>query len=398
VTKSLRSVRANGIVVGITMAAMPELSNLFANGIGQNGVYLALLMQRIPSVKRVVLFVPAGEHDCRWMQATFGLEVRPYTEGLIEVDVLIELGWRVDAESIASLHARGGKFVAYVGGNQFVMNLESVACNLPRAEILATANFDSVWVTPQHWRTNLSYVLLTRHAEACEVPHIWSPICLQLANSQRTDGIHYKPTGQARAGGKRIGVFDPNVNVLKTFHIPALVCEAAYRRSPFLIGAVLLFSTEHLREYPHFKELLNTLDVFKAGKMTAEQRFPIFQMLGTHVDVVVTHHWENGLNYLYYDALYLGYPLIHNSESLRDAGYYYKDFDPENGGQVLANALSEHDQQLDSYRRSSYSAWWRASIDNPANVTAYERLLWRLFDTRTEPPMRSATIDSYAIA
>ena len=158
------------------MAALPELSSLFANGIGQNGVYLALVMQRIASVKRVVLFVPGGESDCRWIQTTFGIEVRLYTEGLIEVDVLIELGWRVDADSVAALRARGGKFVAYVGGNQFVMNLESVACNLPRAEMLATADFDSLWITPQHWRTNLSYLLLTRNAEACEAPHIWSPI------------------------------------------------------------------------------------------------------------------------------------------------------------------------------------------------------------------------------
>ena len=379
------------------MAALPELSSLFANGIGQNGVYLALVMQRIASVKRVVLFVPGGEYDCRWIQTTFGIEVRLYTEGLIEVDVLIELGWRVDADAVAALRARGGKFVAYVGGNQFVMNLESVACNLPRAEMLATADFDSLWITPQHWRTNLSYLLLTRNAEACEAPHIWSPICLQLATAQRTDGAYYKPTGAAKNGGRRIGVFDPNVNVVKTFHIPALVCEQAYRAAPSKVGAVMLFSTERLREYPHFKEMLNAFDVFKAGRMTAEQRFPIAQVLGTHVDFVVTHHWENGLNYLYYDVLYLGYPLVHNAQALRGAGYYYRDFDPIDGGNVLLQALTTHDQNLDTYRVSAHAAWWSASVDNPDIVSTYEQLLWRLFDSRIVLSTRSATLENYAI-
>jgi hypothetical protein len=394
---TLRSVRNKGMVVGITMAALPNFAALFGNGISQNGIFLAQLMQRIPSVKRVVLFVPLNEHDCSWMQEMFGVEVRPFTEGIVEVDVLIELGWRVRDEIVSALRTRGGKFVAYVGGNQFVMNLESVACGLPRAEVLASNGFDAVWMTPQHWRTNLSYLLLTRSAPVYKVPHIWSPVCLQRAQTVRSDGGWYKPTGAAKNGGKRVGVFDPNVNVLKTFHIPSLVCEAAYREAPSKIGAALLFNTMHLREYPHFKEMLNSFGIFKAGKMTAEERFPIMEMLGVHVDAVVTHHWENGLNYLYYDVLYLGYPLIHNSEAIKSAGYYYPDFDPIAGGRVLVDALTNHDDRFNDYRKRAHSVWWAACIDNPDVISEHERLLWRLFDTRIESESEVATLEHYEI-
>jgi hypothetical protein len=51
-------------------------------------------------------------------------------------------------------------------------------------------------------------------------------------------------------------------------------------------------------------------------------------MLGREVDAVITHQWENDLNYLYWDVLSLGYPLVHNSSRIKDAGYYYPDFDP----------------------------------------------------------------------
>jgi hypothetical protein len=40
-------------------------------------------------------------------------------------------------------------------------------------------------------------------------------------------------------------------------------------------------------------------------------------------DVVLSHQWENGLNFLYIDALYLRYPLVHNSPYFKECGYYY---------------------------------------------------------------------------
>lgn len=396
-SRSLKSIRSRGLVVGITVGTLAEFAALFANGIGQNALYLALLLQRVPSVRRVVLFTVAGEADMSWLTRAFGVEVRAHTDGILDVDVLIELGWRVDSATVGALHSRGSKFVAYVGGNQFVMNLEAVACRLPRAEQMTTNQFDAIWMTPQHWRTNLSYLLLTRSGAVFRVPHIWSPVCLNASVAARQDGGHYKPFGRAKNGGRRIGVFDPNVNVVKTFHLPALVAEAAYRIDPARVGAVLLFNTQHLVEYPHFKELVNALDVFKAGRLTAEARFPIAQMLGTHVDVIVTHQWENELNYLYYDALYLGYPLVHNSEALKDAGYYFPSFDAHRGGEVLVRALREHDDTLTGYRRAAHMACWRANIENPELVDTHERLLWCLYDDRVESPVQRATLDSYEI-
>jgi hypothetical protein len=395
--KTLKAIQHRGMVVGMTCASLTDFAALFANGIGQNAIYLALLLQRIPSVKRVILFVPASEVQPTWITSTFGIEVLPHTTGIVEVDVLIELGWRVDAELASVLRARGGRLVSYVGGNQMVMNLEAVACKLPRGEMMSAAGFDGVWMTPQHWRTNLAYTLLTRDAPVWCVPQIWDPICLRMAQHGRADLLSYKPSTRPQREAKRIGVFDPNVNVLKTFHIPALVCEEAFRQQPAQVEKVLLFCTEHLKAYPHFVEFCSALDVFKAGKLTSESRYPIAQIVGTHVDVVVTHHWENGLNYLYYDLLYLGYPLVHNSEFIRDAGYYYPAFDTQAGGQILLQALLEHDGQMNDYRERAQRVWWRASIDNPEIVAEHERLLWALFDPSTPTRSQRATRDHYTL-
>ena len=80
---------------------------------------------------------------------------------------------------------------------------------------------------------------------------------------------------------------------------------------------------------------------------------------------------ENGQNYLYYDVLYGGYPLIHNSTLIGDAGYYYPDFDSAAGGRALLEAWLHHDERLDDYRAKAGRLPQSVSIDNPANLDAF---------------------------
>ena len=73
-------------------------------------------------------------------------------------------------------------------------------------------------------------------------------------------------------------------------------------------------------------------------------------------DIVVSHHWENGLNYLLYDALYGNYPLVHNSPFLRDVGYYYPDFEIFDAARAIATAAQTHDARLDDYAAAARRA------------------------------------------
>jgi hypothetical protein len=93
---------------------------------------------------------------------------------------------------------------------------------------------------------------------------------------------------------------------------------------------------------------------------------------------VVTHHWENGLNYLYYDVLYGGYPLVHNSEFLADVGYYYESFDAEAGGEALIRALTTHDDALPRYRETAAALLARVDATAPSTLAAHEKLLMEI--------------------
>jgi hypothetical protein len=72
--------------------------------------------------------------------------------------------------------------------------------------------------------------------------------------------------------------------------------------------------------------------------------------MGQYGGIVLCHQWENGLNYVYYEALYGGYPLVHNSPFLKHVGYYYDQFDIDAGAQALETAWLTHDKNLAAYK------------------------------------------------
>ena len=172
---------------------------------------------------------------------------------------------------------------------------------------------------------------------------------------------------------------EPNLSFVKTFHIPLLSCEAAHRADPQVLDAVTVFSTRTHAQKPLFAAFVESLDVVRQGLATIEDRHPMYEILSHHVDALLCHHWENGQNYLYYEALYCGFPLIHNSPFLDGCGYRYADFDCEDGGRQLRHAHAVHDMQLDDYRRAARQYLTRLDPALEANVRVYTEEIRALF-------------------
>jgi hypothetical protein len=360
--------------VGITVASSQTSPDdaLWSNGVGQNIAYLAMLLQRLVIVDQVVL-IGCPEGDRHPIGDLLGLPVLPRVVAVEELDLIIELGARaIEDIEAESLRKRGGKLVSYMAGNVMAMNFEELASNVAHGDQPFLPGFDAVWITPQHWHMCHSYAELIRSPHTERAPHIWNPYFLKASAFVRGKNIFYrKPPGP----GWRLGVFDPNVNVVKTFHLPLMVAEEAYRLKPDLIKAVLLFNAYRLRENQHLLQMFAAMNLGQANKVTVENRHPLADVMGLHIDAVVTHQWENNLNYLYWEILYLGYPLIHNSTAIKDVGYYYPEFDPQTGGQVLCDALENHDERRMADRPAVMEALWQFSIDNPVVQQRYTELI-----------------------
>jgi hypothetical protein len=65
---------------------------------------------------------------------------------------------------------------------------------------------------------------------------------------------------------------------------------------------------------------------------------------------------------------------------LKDYGYYYPEFEAQQGGQVLLDAFRRHDAELVSYREKAKALLAQLDVANPANVEAYTHELLALYN------------------
>jgi hypothetical protein len=234
-----------------------------------------------------------------------------------------------------------------------------------------------VWTLPAFEVTCKDYYEAAMRAPVSVMPHLWSPALLKRSISAGGAGakFEYQP-GRPRW---RLAVLEPNICMVKTSHIPMLVADVAHRQEPGMIENLRVFNTFHLKENNVFFGFARSLDLVRHGIATFESRLPVYQIMGHHADAIVAHHWENGQNYVYYEALYGGFPLIHNSSFIGSCGYRYADFDCGDGALALRRAFVEHDARLANYRSTALDFLATLDPESPANVERYTAELEALY-------------------
>ena len=94
----------------------------------------------------------------------------------------------------------------------------------------------------------------------------------------------------------------------------------------------------------------------------------------------MSHQQDNALNYLYLEALYLGLPLLHNSEFIADYGYYYPDNDIDIALDNLNKIINYHSNNIENYRSKSREILEKFSYKNSSNKKEYQILINNLFN------------------
>lgn len=361
--------------IGITFFASKDPRHTpWSNGTLQNVLLLAVML-RASGAAGDIWLINGGDAETLppWLAlSSLDLKLVRFEQVSGQLDVLIEAGAQIQPQQAEQVRQRGGIVIAYRCGNDYVMDCERICFDLTPGPQFNGTRFDEVWTQPQHETMCRSFWEITARAPVRVMPHIWSPIFIKLA----ADSLHksepdvefgYRP----RSGGKRIGIFEPNLNVIKTFITPLLICETAYRQDPAALSEVYITNTSGLTEHPTFRNLTQATDLFRDHILSFEARYSLPIFLARYADIVVSHQWENGLNYLYYDALFGGYPLVHNSPYLKDAGYFYPDFDAARGAVALLQAIHQHDANLDDYGARSQRVLSRVDINNPDNQACH---------------------------
>jgi hypothetical protein len=368
----------SGLCIGITIGLHHAAETLWNNGIKQNAVFLADALRHCPEVERVVIVnttaVPVGDalpwDLARWPTTSF--EAAKDT-----VDILIELGGQIDQAQTAYLKQRGVRVVSYCCGFEYVHAMEGVLFGKPLwgGNLFVNQCYDDIWIIPQVANISQSYFEVLRRQTGRVVPFVWSPELLQARTKSLPDGGEYRPN-RAPNGKKRLAVMEPNINVTKFCLYPALIAELAYRERPDDIALLQVTNAERIaRESLDFIALMNQLDIVREHKAVFLGRHETPVFLAEHTDIVISHQLENPLNYLYLEACWQGYALVHNASLCADLGYYYKDNDVHDGARRLIEVIATHDAHAAWYRERQRTLLARYLPGNAQLVATYSALL-----------------------
>ncbi|WP_082712090.1 DUF2827 domain-containing protein [Burkholderia singularis] len=355
--------------------------NLWENGIGQNILFLADLLQQIPFVEAVLL-LNCGDQPTLAAQADARARALPLVaprEAGDALDVIIEMGGGLDVAWLDLMRARGKRVVFHCCGQPYVNLVEPIVFERPNYAARYD-RCDAVWYLPKDARHAPLLRTLYR-CDAEQVPYLWDARFV-AARAAEIGALGLRYGYEPVRRGLRVAIFEPNVSVVKAACVPMLICDAAYRAEPDAVEAMHVLNTLHMTEHPTLLHLAHSLDLVKQQCAVFHGRHDVVGFLAQHADAVVSHQWTNAQNYNHLDVLYGDYPLIHNAAWLRDAGYYYPDFEIDAGAQALLSAVHTHARGLQTYRARARDVFRQVDPLARANQDAYARALWRLAPQR----------------
>lgn len=372
--------------VGISICARKD-TNVWNNGINQNIALLALLLSKSPSVEKV-FFLNGGDIDTLPAALAFdGLNVplvwpRDVTD---ELDVVIEMGAILSEEWMRHAHACGVRFVCFGVGHNYNAVAETVVFGRDAGIHLTDPSLRvETWGLPQHGKSSSPMMETLTRKPVLDMPHLWSPFFLEKTIREQQQAGHdfgFQPekVGRSANAGWRAAIFEPNMAVGKNCFIPMLVCEHAYRTKPECLDHMMVMNAKPMQNHQTFLRFALNLDITQDKKASYEPRVLFASIMAEHrMNCVVSHHIEWGQNYAYYDTLYGGYPLFHNSEYLRDAGVgiYYEGFSAKQGGDSMVQSWDYPVEYWEDYRRKATDYLATLHPEHPENIRIFtERLL-----------------------
>ena len=357
--------------IGITFNLEGKIRDIWSNGVSQNLVFLYQLFEALDIVESVtfVCWGPEGitTPDKNFMLDNLDLKFSHIDHIINKLDLLIEGSLSIEPHQADTIHKNGGKVICYKMGNDYIYDIEAVIHNKSATRLFNGTIFDENW--------------MLHSCRTYQIPLIWSPLFCEKGIAELNRPFGYINNLDKSKKSRRISSFEPNISIFKNSFTDILIAEQAYRLRPDLIESVYMCNTYDIKDHPTFFNFIGRTHLVRDGIMSVEKRFAMPLFLSEYTDIVLSTQWENGLNYAYNDALYGGYPFIHNSKLLpKGVGYYYNQFDAFEGAKVLIDVIENHDKYHDAYVEKANEYLASLHPHNPINLATYELALKRLFE------------------
>lgn len=373
------------INIGITVSIDKPGDTLFSNGIRQNVIILRDLFASCAEVGNSYIINTARDVQLTRENAPSWAD---YLEHIITLDearnkcdlVVIGQG-SISLDTYADFARVGIRFTKHIMGAELQVFNETVVFKEESRNIYKrnAHSVKAVWMSDHYYDLDKHFFEVLYDCPVHIGPYVWDPRfiehhmgVLQSENAGLT-GI-YKPSGNK---AKRISVFEPNISLVKTSTVPIIIGEMLQRKYPDKLQKLNIFCGDHIMKKRDMIDFVVDMDINRAKKIFFEGRYPIVWALNKHSDILLSHQQMNALNYIYLDAGWMGFPVVHNSPYMRDLdfGWYYADNDAAAAREHLS-AIAEHfDDNYDAYREDCRRKSFRYMIGNPQNIDGYTKLI-----------------------
>ena len=227
-----------------------------------------------------------------------------------EIELIMCIGIQ-DNSLFKLMKSSDKKIINILLGNEYQIDVQNIT-DKNYNSVLSLFNFDEIWISP-HFEYSKDYLEFKYNTKVVVCPYVWEPFLLQDSMNINT----IKPIENTID----VAIMEPNLNYCKTCLIPISICELNEKD----IDNVYVFGAHHLKENKFVKEVVMKNEIIKKGKTSFEHRVKITDIVSKYCNVVVSCTEKCALNYVFLECFYLGIPLVHNSEYLKDYGYYYPD-------------------------------------------------------------------------
>jgi hypothetical protein len=292
----------------------------------------------------------------------------------IPVFAYIEIGMSIDPTVRKFLRMIGAKSYKLYLGNILNIDIETPMF-YPQTNFAhhVIGELDEVWVSP-HYKQHDEYACYLNHTDPkaqrnTTVPYVWDPCFVD----NTTKNIKWRPRTSLEK--ETYIISEPNISFQKSSLIPILALEHYYRKTKNDIN-IIVVNGERLLMNPYFKEAIyDSLDIVKDNKISMIGRNDIQKTMEIYpYATFILHQINNEYNYMTLELLHNNYPVIHNSETWKEYGYYYNASDLNMLGQQI-DLTQNHMTNIEIYKSHAQNLIYTHSPYNPEIQKQWNKII-----------------------
>ncbi|MEH6544752.1 MAG: DUF2827 family protein [Porticoccaceae bacterium] len=344
---------------------------LFGSGFSQNVKFFYDLLVEIGHRPHLLMGKPV-ENETLLLS---GKHYRTITnEGILQskkrFSLIFEAGVTVNSSTRALFRERwGAKIISLRYGHSMFLDIEQMCYQDTLTGGLYEKEPDFVWASP-HFKSAYSYLATIYSAPVRACPFIWEPDFV----STPFDVTDYRDKPD-------IYVMEPNISVLKNALIPLAIIENIYQSEPNVFGKATILNGTHFQNREYFlSNIVRNFDslISHANKVYFTGRYKFGEAFQKR-DILLGHQMGCELNYLYFEALWKGVPLVHNSPAFKEVGYYYPECEVFAGRDQCIAAI--RDKTVGTRQKQNNAFIQRFSIHNKTVQQGYRELIQEALDS-----------------